>query len=197
MDKIFGDVHGLIDKYWKILSKLNPKEKSIQIGDFGFKREHDWFLNNVDYNKHKILFGNHDYYPYLNHDHSMGDYHYEQGIFYVRGGESIDKNFRRVGVDWFEEEEIRFRTWYNIMDYYEQVKPTVVVTHDAPKEIGAKLVNSPRKSITREGLSELLNIHEPDLWVFGHYHKSAIIEYGPITFICLDELEVLDLNEYF
>lgn len=54
---VIGDVHGKINEYWKLINKYNID--SIQLGDFGFKRHHNWHLENVDSSKHKINFGNH------------------------------------------------------------------------------------------------------------------------------------------
>lgn len=33
---IIGDVHGKINQYWKLIQKHNGR--SIQVGDFGFKK---------------------------------------------------------------------------------------------------------------------------------------------------------------
>jgi hypothetical protein len=54
---IIGDVHTKVSKYFEI---VKDNDESIQVGDFGFKTSHDWFINNMDSNKHKIVFGNHD-----------------------------------------------------------------------------------------------------------------------------------------
>ena len=40
---IIGDVHGKVNEYYKLLQK--HKGVSIQVGDFGFKKEHKWHLN--------------------------------------------------------------------------------------------------------------------------------------------------------
>jgi len=38
-------------------------------------------------------------------------------------------------------------------------------------------------------LNELLHIHQPDIWIHGHYHVSKKTTYGKTKFICLNELE--------
>jgi hypothetical protein len=43
-------------------------------------------------------------------------------------------------------------------------------------------------------LEELFNIHKPELWVFGHYHVSRTVEEQGTRFVCLNELETLDVE---
>ena len=62
---IIGDVHGKVNEYWKILQKWDKRHCSIQVGDFGFKKQHEWHLKNIDFSQHQINFGNHDDYSFL------------------------------------------------------------------------------------------------------------------------------------
>lgn len=189
---IIGDVHGNFDQYKKI---IEDHDCSIQLGDFGFKKEHDRFLTEVytEQNKHRILFGNHDYYPYINKPYSLGDYIYlpDEDIFCIRGAYSIDKNSRTLGIDYFPDEEISYTKFDEIFKVYIEAKPNVVISHDAPHIVRDKFFNIKRYSLTSHILQELLEEHRPSVWIFGHHHTSIKKEIpGYRTkFICLGELE--------
>ena len=87
---LIGDVHGKVSKYGDIVSRHNGD--SIQVGDFGFKEEHEWHIANIDPSKHKICFGNHDDTTYLNHPHSCGGWSYNEKLklMTIRGAFSVD-----------------------------------------------------------------------------------------------------------
>lgn len=187
---IIGDVHGATSQYQKFVEDENF---SIQLGDFGFKKEHDYFLKNIDNGNHKILFGNHDYYPYLNYNYSLGDYQYleKYDLFCIRGAYSIDKNYRTLGLDWFPDEEIKYSLWDNIIKDFSDKKPNYVVSHDCPKSIRKLLFDITDYSLTSSGLEQCFLAHQPLLWIFGHHHKSIRKKIPGLrtTFICLNILE--------
>lgn len=194
---IIGDVHGKVDEYQRILKKKKAK-KSVQVGDFGLKREHDWFLENMDCSRHKVLFGNHDYYHYLLREHSVCEnslYDGERDIFYVRGAFSIDYRLRTPGLDWFSDEEIAYRDFQPTIDRYYATRPSTVITHDCPELAANTFFAFPSKFHTRTGhlLDVLFESWKPDLWVFGHYHCSIKEKIGKTLFRCLDELECMEI----
>lgn len=191
---IIGDVHGNIDQYKKF---IEDEDESIQIGDFGFKKEHDRFLKEVDNknNGHRILFGNHDYYPYLNKKYSLLDYMYleKYDIYCIRGAYSIDRNQRTMGLDLFENEEISYNKWPKIIEDFSIKKPEIVISHEAPHIVRDRFFNINRYSLTSHALQECLEIHRPRIWIFGHHHRSIrkeILGYRTM-FICLNELETI------
>jgi hypothetical protein len=51
------------------------------------------------------------------------------------------------------------------------------------------------ENITGWALQELYNIHQPKLWIFGHWHRSKTIQHGKTKFMCLDELETYQLTK--
>lgn len=194
---VIGDVHGKINEYWKIIHKLRKVDISIQLGDFGFKKEHEWHLKNIDNLNHKILFGNHDYYPYLNEKHSLGDYYHftlkGKTIMCIRGANSIDKNNRLESVDWFKEEELNYMQMRNCFDVYYNLKPDIVISHDGPQFIIQSLFGINNKSNTRTLLQQLFDNHKPKQWIFGHHHKPKVLEFEGCKFQCLKELEVIEI----
>jgi predicted phosphodiesterase len=195
---IIGDVHGKYDRYHKIIRQTEYVPYSIQIGDFGFKYD---TLKNVDSTKHLIMPGNHDNYDICyNYPHFLGDYGYTSlnriEFFYYRGANSIDRQYRTIGIDWWEEEQVTIDQFMKARELYRQTKPDIVITHDCPEQIAIQMLEPNGKiyqNITGWALQELFNIHQPKMWFFGHWHKSRQIQYGNTKFVCLDELETYDL----
>jgi len=179
---IIGDVH--------IIQNI---KKSIQVGDFGFRKEHEWHLQNIDSSNHKIVFGNHDDYNFLNEKHSLKNWSYENNIFTIRGAESIDRYRRTEGVDYFSNEELNYTEFDEVIENYINIKPKIVISHDCPKSICTSLFGIHDKNITRSGLDALFEIHKPDIWIFGHHHRSINTNILKTNFICLKELETYKL----
>ena len=191
---VIGDVHGKVNQYYKLINKHKPNE-SIQLGDFGFKKKHDWFLKEMDITKHKIMFGNHDYYPYLDKEHSLKDFSFnpQYNLMTIRGAFSVDRVSRTEGLDWFANEEISYGDWYPIMDEYELRKPEIVISHDCPQYMRHLLFGIDQKSITTSGLQSLFELHQPKLWIFGHHHTHIDEVYNGTRFICLKELGIFNI----
>ena len=184
---VIGDVHGKYLDYKEIIDKHNGE--SIQLGDFGFNFVHDMHLSFNDVSKHKVLFGNHDDYTYLNREHSLGNFFIKDDLMCIRGADSIDKRFRTINVDWWENEELSYKEMEEVINVYELNKPKIVISHDGPQSIIEELFGIRDKSLTRQGLEQMLGIHTPNIWIFGHHHKSIDITINGCRFICLNELE--------
>jgi Icc-related predicted phosphoesterase len=188
--RFIGDVHGKFDDYLDVIA---PVAESIQVGDFGagFKP-----LLEVDMN-HRFIRGNHDSPEVCKVSPNwIPDGSFDGKIFYVGGARSIDAHMRRIGIDWWDDEELSYEKWNTVFDYYEQVQPAIVVSHDAPNDIVLNLfphINKER-SKTSMGLQTLLNIFEPKLWIFGHYHVTIDWSIRNTRFICLNELDFIDID---
>ena len=198
---VIGDVHGKYDRYHKIIRRTEDHPYTVQLGDFGFKYD---TLKNVDHTKHVIIAGNHDNYDICNNYlHFLSDYGYMvnfNGIdfFYYRGAYSIDRQYRTIGVDWWSQEEVKIEQFLKARELYREIKPDIVLTHDCPQNIASIMLNGQGRlyeNITGWALQELFNIHQPKLWLFGHWHQSRTVEYGGTKFVCLDELETYDIVE--
>lgn len=190
MRTLIGDVHGKLVDYYKIVS---TGKKTLCVGDFGFKKHWDWHLQHIDSDDHRILMGNHDYLPYVYKKPSLGDFGVFEDFFVVRGAKSIDRHVRTDGINWFREEELTYEYAIRGFDLYEKVKPEIVVTHDCPHSIRHTLFGITDKSDTSNMLEAMFQIHKPKIWVFGHHHRSKDINIKGTRFICLSELETLEL----
>ncbi len=198
---IIGDVHGKVEHYKQIIDNC---EFSICVGDFGFKKEWEWlsnYLNELDHCKrefqsHWVNMGNHDYLPWLYSSYSTKNttYFNNESIFTIRGADSIDKHLRREGTDWFPNEELNYQEQLEAFDFYSKVKPKIVISHDCPQSVMERLFGYPEKSQTRQMLQAMFEEHQPDLWVFGHHHKSKDEMINGTRFVCLSELETLTIK---
>jgi predicted phosphodiesterase len=214
MLRIIGDVHGKYEQYFAIAKN---SEYSVQIGDFGFHRE--WVKLNysgLSTDKHKVIAGNHDDYDiapsYGNYLGNYGEYTLN-GVkfFFVRGGLSIDRcnrlltQFSTREKTYWSQEELNLVEMMDCLRVYQETKPDIVLTH-VPCSTFSKVM-SPDDSILQRyrfhlGFKEnhqllgdeMLKLHEPKIWISGHFHQSYCWKNGRTTFIGLDELEYVDLN---
>jgi len=196
--KIIGDVHGKVSAYNRIIKTATH---SIQLGDFGFKQEWEKLTKNrINYEKHKIIPGNHDAYDHINLNHTFGK---DYGLinfdgfkfFFLRGAFSTDKKYRTEGVDWFQEEEVSYNNLWDAFKLYETEKSDIILTHDCPDSVIPFLFNRyGNKNRTTTILSDMFEIHKPKLWIFGHWHETTNREILGTEFVCLAELDYIEYD---
>lgn len=200
MITLIGDVHGKYEKYHRILSRKEENPYTLQIGDFGFKYD---TLKNVDSTKHLILPGNHDNYDTCyNYPHFMYDYGYTSlnrvEFFYYRGAYSIDKQYRTIGIDWWENEQVSIDQFMKARELYREMKPDIMISHDCPDFLASMYIGPDGRmfeNLTTWALGELYKVHQPKLWIHGHWHFSKTTIYENTKFICLAELETYRLTK--
>lgn len=195
---IIGDVHAKYKRYHEIIRQKDRHPHTIQLGDFGFKYE---TLLNVDSNNHIIIGGNHDNYDIMpQYPHFMGDYgltsFHGLEFFFYRGAYSIDRAERTIGINWWQQEQVTIDNFMTARELYRSIKPDIMLTHDCPDFMVPQYIGNARvyENITNWALGELYNIHQPKLWIHGHYHVSKTTKYGNTKFVCLDELETYELS---
>lgn len=198
--RLIGDRHGLRERYAEIIAEC---DRSVQVGDFGIgfgspaEEQADLdFMKSVG--DHRFIRGNHDDPRQCQKtDRWIPDGTIEDDIMFIGGARSIDRAYRVAGVDWWEGEECSQKQLSHFIRLYEDVRPRIMVTHDCPDTVASRLFNdlSPRlPSRTRWAFDMMLEQHRPDLWVFGHWHRSARQTIKGTDCICLDELEVVDIG---
>lgn len=207
--RFIGDVHGKQSEYTGIANKATY---SIQLGDIGFN--YDWIQKHLPSDTHKILGGNHDNYTVVDGKfveqtpHFLGDFGIytvpEFGdIFYVRGGNSIDKKYRKEGVNWWPLEEITYSQASQALALYEQVKPNFVITHECPTNLLDYVGMSKEEalnwgikpSMTANLLQSMFELHQPEWWLFGHHHRDWEMTINGTKFRCLNELSYMDFDK--
>lgn len=200
-----GDIHGDWTRYKLLVDQV---ETSVQVGDFGYGFIHkadEYMLEwQKEHPQHRFIRGNHDdpnqclrsptYIPDGFMDH-------QNGIMYIGGAWSIDYAMRKEGCDWWPDEECSTRLFEKLFDLYLDFKPRMMVTHDAPLKIprySEILSAKDFQMVTRTGLwlERMRYSHKPELWMFGHWHKSADKQIEGTRFICLNinEVKTVDLD---
>jgi hypothetical protein len=214
--RFIGDVHGKYRPYRKIIADV---PKSIQVGDMGVgfryvggPRDGEFQENPLDYattqGDHRFIRGNHDNPAACRRQSQwIPDGTFENGMMFVGGAISIDRDMRKEGFTWWPDEELSKDALKQTVASYIERKPRIMVTHDCPEEVASILLTrvpilGPEKlnllSRTRLAFQEMWAAHAPGLWIFGHYHMSFdhILHGGREVgthFICLAELEYRDI----
>lgn len=214
-----GDVHGKYRRYkeiikWAPASIQKGAPASIQVGDLGvgFRRTQGPNAGQIKGNpphalmvEHNARFirGNHDN-PEECRKHSQwipdGYYDPTTKTMFIGGAFSIDREFRIKDYSWWEDEELSYATLSYLLAVYEKLKPEIMVTHDAPQAIAYEVLrpllmqdSGFTPSRTSQAFQQMLGIHVPKLWIFGHYHISFDHILQGTRFVCLAELEYKDL----
>ncbi len=193
MDNMYyiGDVHGKISEYIHITEQL---PKTIQLGDMGVGFS-DVCLPALS-TRHRWIHGNHDN-PDLcvAHPNHLGYFGFipDEDIFYVSGGYSIDRYYRIEGVSWWRNEELNYEQWNKCFALYKETHPSIVVSHDCPKNVYSMVMPSRNLQIpnaTSNALSLMFSEWHPRLWVFAHHHISKTFDVDKTSFVALGELAV-------
>lgn len=203
-----GDCHGKYPYYFKICDKY---EYTYQVGDMAFDYRP---LMVIDPSKHKFHPGNHDNYDtWEKSPHSIDSYGNKNfglvelnGVrfFFIRGGHSIDRKYRTQGRDYWSNEELNYTQMDECYNEYLKIKPDIVVSHEVPTPI-CHLIGNPGiliefgydglwTSNTAKFLESLRYIHQPKLWIHGHFHKQYQMTYEGTKFVGLAELGTYEVN---
>lgn len=216
--KIVGDVHSWITKgphgkpsYTDITQGC---DYSIQLGDMSFDYT---ILKGIDPDNHKFFPGNHDNFDTIDKSPHYTGARWGQWtlnnipFFFCGCGFSLDWKSRlqhqyATGEKiWWEEEQLSYTESHQCWEAYKALKPKLVITHEAPRSI-ANILSDPSvlrnfgydpdtfTTSTSELLQSMFEDHQPEMWIFGHYHKSWNQEVNRTWFRCLDELEHIDLE---
>jgi hypothetical protein len=197
---IVGDVHGMAQK---LVDRVRKAKYSIALGDIG---RYPIIEANLDPTRHRLLAGNHEMFDFIwSVPHFLGDFGTWEvpnfpSMFFIRGAWSIDRKFQRAD----DREELSYASCQEALNQYKIAKPTIMFTHDAPKEIVDHIGNpnawsmfgwdEPQPCKTQELLQQCWEFHQPKLWFFGHHHKTWKMETETTVFHCLRELEVRELT---
>lgn len=212
MDEILivGDIHGSWGRLNTLITKKSP-DIVLQCGDFGWwpsmevnvKKHYarnKWELKGVKPGNSKIYWcdGNHEEHVDLVQDgliHEMYDcvYHASRGsvlvlpdgrnVLFVGGADSIDKQFRTNGIDWFASENISQRDFETIMSV--DVEIDIVISHTCPTSFDILDSREHYSDVNRLVLDEVLIKYKPSYWYFGHWHKFRTGKFENTFWTCL------------
>ena len=214
MIRVVGDTHGLANEL-RLIVNSTPKEIEavLQLGDMGLGfNQSDYWHSSLD----KFMQNNNVYFFKGNHDNpSVAETFANQinpGIwnncFIVSGAWSIDNPQappgwyqRTEGVDWWPEEELSDAEFDILYEMYADIKPAIVFSHDCPT-IAAKRMffdsgfirGKQYATRTSLALQRMHEVHQPDVHIFGHWHKTMLHLEGKTYFMCLGELDYVDID---
>jgi len=201
---LIGDVHGLFHDYnWMI--ETYCWDNTLQLGDFGIGFPDSMDVTIKHEGQHLFIRGNHDNpevcrkhpnyagdYGCLSGDYVEGRYH---KLFFISGAWSIDYQWRTPGISWWEDEQLSERELSDAIELYEKEQPEIVVSHDCPFSILQHLYAQAIPTRTGQAFDVMLKVHEPSVWIFAHHHKSWKRKLGYTNFICLNEMEYLNISQ--
>ena len=209
--RLIGDVHGKYDRYKKIIADLAD---SIQVGDLGigFRRRTGYrageFYTNPPHcamarGNHRFIRGNHDNPGECRKNSQwIADGIIEFDVMFLGGGLSVDREWRTEGYNWWSDEELGIGELNTLVDVYAVAWPRVMITHDCPESVAVRMCRLSGNGMldfpsrTRQALQSMLEMHQPEMWVFGHWHFSFDHVLDGTRFICLAELEYKDIEIY-
>jgi hypothetical protein len=190
------------------LKTLKPKT-SLQLGDMGVGFPNSSVLDFKNLKgKHYWLRGNHDN-PEVsrNHPNYIGDYGILKGNFidgmfnelmYISGAWSIDYEWRIPGLTWWSEEELNYKELSDLVNLYIAKEPAIICSHDCPTLVLNEIYSNFKEHVfptrTGEAMNSILEHKMPSYWFFAHHHVSWIKKIDGCTFVCLNELEFLDIS---
>lgn len=207
--RFIGDVHGLKNELALVLHNVPDDVTSVvQVGDMcvGFGQGDYWHESLEDMLKSvngRFIRGNHDNPAECKQMSTwIKDGLVENGTMYIGGAWSIDYQWRTLGYDLWDDEELSYDKFTQLASVYEISKPRVMVTHDCPLSVSSELFIKTGKSFsgqqfrTRTGaaLDSMFSIHQPKLWIFGHWHCDADEVINGTRFICLNEMSYVDVD---
>jgi hypothetical protein len=207
MTVLIGDVHG---KYTQYKGIIKTHKDSIAIGDMGvgFMNREGQYSANPPYDlmvkqNARFIRGNHDNPGTCKrHTQWIPDGTIENKVMFIGGAYSIDQMYRTENQSWWADEELSTEELNNLVDVAVALKPTVMVTHDCPQDItrdvflGHSLHKPLYPNRTAQAFSSIRQMCHPHikLWIFGHWHKDTDVMIDGCRFICLGELQTIDVN---
>lgn len=209
---LIGDAHGLFMDYRMIVKSwaMVGIKKSLQLGDFGLgfpstRINSQSFIEGIE-GDHKFIRGNHDDPDFCRKDKNYaGDFGIIEGsyiddyfhkLFFISGARSIDSDWRTPGLDWWPDEQLSDEELCDAVNLYNEEKPAIVCSHDCPTIVLQQLY--PHRTLptrTSQAMDIMFMSYKPSYWIFGHHHMSWRKNIDGCWFICLNELETLDISK--
>ena len=209
---VVGDIHGQFHEINQLIKDERP-DIILACGDFGF-----WpgqvSLSKLELLDTKLYWcdGNHENHDKLNEltDNTRDQFEIIHNCFYmprgsilnlngknilfVGGADSVDKEWRVKGSNWFPQEVILEKDW----DYINKIeeKIDIVISHTAPNYFKVEaLLGKPEEEgnrllkvydPSRKYLDKVFDKFQPSKWYFGHWHVANIDKYKECDWTVLD-----------
>jgi predicted phosphodiesterase len=193
---ILSDVHGNI-RYCEAVCKKYHAHPVLQLGDLGVGFLPRSLIEQLPDNFH-FFPGNHDNRTEaITYKNCIGEFGDWKGLFFVSGADSVDKDQRTEGIDWWANEELTYKQGQQCIDQWEASKAEVIISHDCPQFIAENYKLIYDRTITRNILDSMINVRKPRMVIFGHHHRPFLQEFKGTEFrgLKIDEHITLDITE--
>jgi hypothetical protein len=194
--RILGDIHGKSEFYTNFYNRSVAEQTHFfQVGDagVGFGLEnHAALAESTDGKVRGFIRGNHDNperCPDLATYIPCGTKQIIDGrkVMFVGGAWSIDFYRRTPHIDWWQDEENSYTALMGLLQDYRLFQPDIMVTHAVPLNVIPPMFQIfDCKSRTETVFQHMLDLHRPEFWFFGHYHRSVSMKYHNTYFRCFD-----------
>jgi calcineurin-like phosphoesterase family protein len=203
---LIGDIHAQFHNYRATIINSGAVN-SLQLGDFGlgFPRSENHFDMSDVKGTHLFIRGNHDNPEVCRKDcYYAGDFGIMNGsfidgafdkLFFMSGAWSIDQAYRIPKLTWWEEEQLSYKELNEAANLYKKEKPEIVCSHDCPTFILNHLHHHVIPTRTSQAMDAMFMFKEPALWFFAHHHMSWRMNIRGCWFVCLNEMETLDISK--
>jgi hypothetical protein len=196
---ILGDNHGRWDDLYRCLRNNPDSEAFIQVGDLGIiqglksippKQGFDRPVYFID--------GNHENHWWLKTKVEENSLEIVPNLFYIPrgtqkifgktpinflgGAESIDKNSRILGRDWFPEE---IPNRQEVEKFLSLPESDIWITHTAPEFVISKFAHYKASDPTSHYFNQVFTSKRPKIWYFGHFHLHYNEVIRGTRFICV------------
>jgi predicted phosphohydrolase len=190
-----GDSHANIN--WCVrVANDNPDKTILQLGDLGAGFVPTQFLIDTLPSNFHFFAGNHDSRTEaVKIPNYIGDYGEWNGIFYVSGAYSYDRNQRMCGINLWEDEELTHQQANDCLTQWEKSKVDILISHDAPVGVIEAYYLIYDHSHTRKLLQEMINVRKPKAVIYGHHHKKKRLYHDDVKYVALKIDEVYPLSE--
>ena len=190
-----SDIHGDIDSYLKLVDHV---EYSYQVGDLFYGMNGTKEIPDLGRN-HAFIAGNHDHPSIYDHPSCLGKYYYDcfYDMFFISGAATPlhEQNHLKKDGKWWPEEELSDDIMLEALKDYEKRRPNIVMSHDAPDILKREAFKFDAKSTKTSSVLELMyKIHQPDWWIFGHWHRNINRKIGNTNFVCRDIMGTFELE---
>lgn len=198
--RIIGDIHGDLAYY---RDTIKGHAESLQIGDFGVGFVPLQELLDLDEQEpyHKFYRGNHDDPGLCGHlKRCLGPGKYKADAFIYDGAWSIDSTNRTPGWNWWPDEEHSTAEAAELYTEYQKQKPRVMFSHDAPSAVAYHMFLKGNVGTyqalnrTNETLQKMFEYHQPEIWIFGHWHIDKDVVMDGCRFICVGKKSHKDIE---
>lgn len=203
---VVGDIHGRFNDLNVLMNKKKP-DVVLQAGDNAYFWENESSEKQIKSNTHVFMIpGNHEDFNMINDRvgrHGEAPVKLEDRVYYcpigstiklngktimfIGGGESVDKNKRIEGIDWFPDELLNQKD----IDYIlgRNIKPDIIISHTCPMLFNMTKARRYDKwgDPTRHALSIFLEEFKPEQWIFSHWHCWLDGKYNNTEWTCLNK----------